>query len=423
MQTLPIELINEILYYLPLNELWRHYKTCRANADPLSHIFLAALRRSHKFELSSTEFQQELTIQLAELENRVIDGRRRRDNHKNTCVENLAKHDAKSICKYFDQIACSKHDRESSPEKCIDSLIFHLDEVASAILRQCLDMTRIPTTLVTLHFKICQYLLSPWISPVPRTYTRLYRFLRSLSYDQCGELYSKLESSLWDRSHKAFMIMMKRHTNFQQELVVSRTTASTKDKMFDRYVLNSHYTHDSLLRISCVCGSILNFDREMLNDPKISEDASSIVELCLSVCVGATSSMSERIMASSCILCFLMKCCKARDEIPSLARAISSSWNSLSMIYERSSRSAAVESVKWEELQVIFRCMQPDILPSKLIILLTDGSDISDVFTTGLIPSKIHQITTDRDDSRTDTPLDFFPMLQKCQMLILEPVS
>lgn len=67
--------------------------------------------------------------------------------------------------------------------------------------------------------------------------------------------------------------------------------------------------------------------------------------------------------------------------------------------------------------------MQSDILPSKLIILLTDGSDISDVFTTGLIPSKIHQITTDRDDSRTDTPFSFFPMLQKCQMLILEPVS
>ncbi|KAG2176335.1 hypothetical protein INT43_005569 [Umbelopsis isabellina] len=413
MQTLPIELINEILYYLPLNELWRHYKTCRANADPLSHIFLAALRRSHKFDLSSTDFQQELTIQLVELENRIIDGKRRRDNHKNTCIENLAKHDAKTICKYFDQTACSKLDRESSPEKCIDSLIFYLDEVASAILRQCLDMTKIPTTLVTLHTKICQYLLSPWISPVPRTYTRLYRFLRSLSYDQCGELYSKLESSLWDISHKAFMVMMKRHTNIQLESTVYQSLPSTNDKIFDRYVLNSHYTHESLLRISCVCGSVLNFDREMLNDSKVSEDASGMVELCLSVCIGATSSISEKILASSCILCFFLKCCKARDEIPSLARAISSTWNDLSIACERSSRCATAESVKWEELQVIFR----------LILLLIDGCDISDVFTTGLIPSKIHRPTTDMDDSHTGTPFSYFPMLQKCQLLILEPVS
>lgn len=373
MQTLPIELINEILYYLPLNELWRHYKTCRADADSLSHIFLAALQRSHKFDLSSTKFQQELTIQLAELENRVLDGRKRRDNHKNTCVENLAKHDAKAICKYFDEIACSKLDRESSPEKCIDSLIFHLDEVASAILRQCLDMTRIPTTLVTLHTKICQYLLSPWISPVPRTYTRLYRFLRSLSYDQCGELYSKLESSLWVISHKAFMMLMNRHTNqLQLEPTISQNSPSTNDKIFDRYVLNSHYTHESLLRISCVCGSVLNFDREMLGDSKVSEDASGMVELCLSVCVSPTSSISEKILASSCILCFLMKCCKARDEIPLLAKAISSSWNDLSIICESSSRSAAVDSEKWEELQVIFRVSIQKIWLSCKMIYITD---------------------------------------------------
>jgi hypothetical protein len=352
MRTLPIELINETLCYLPLNELWRHFKRCKNNADPMHHIFLSALRRSHKFDLSHTGFEHELTVQLAELENRVLDGRKRRDNHKNTCIDNIAKHDAKAICKYFDQAVCSDGDQELSLDYCMDTLIFHINEVAIVILRQCLDMTRIPTTLVTLHFKICQYLLSPWVVPMPRTYSRLYRFLRSLPYEECETLYSKLECSLWNISHEAFMIMMKRHINLQPESVISQTSAFEKDKIFGRYILNSHCTQDSLLRLSCVCGSILNLGGGMINEFKVPDDSPSMFGLCLSVCVGTTTSMAEKILASCCILCFLIKCDNARNSIPSLKKGISSSWEDLLKTWERSSRSAPHYSL---ELELIFK--------------------------------------------------------------------
>ncbi|KAM3588864.1 hypothetical protein VKS41_001299 [Umbelopsis sp. WA50703] len=206
------------------------------------------------------------------------------------------------------------------------------------------------------------------------------------------------------------MIMMKRHINLQTESVISQTSAFEKDKIFGRYILNSHCTQDSLLRLSCVCGSILNLGGGMINEFKVPDDSPSMFGLCLSVCVGTTTSMAEKILASCCILCFLIKCDNARNSIPSLKKGISSSWEDLLKTWERSSRSAPHYSL---ELELIF----------KLILLLMNGDDISDVFKTGLIPFEIHQSLICSANSRSDIPLSSFSMLEKCRLLILEPVS
>jgi hypothetical protein len=69
-------------------------------------------------------------------------------------------------------------------------------------------------------------------------------------------------------------------------------------------------------------------------------------------------------------------------------------------------------------------CTHSDILCfNQLILLLMNGDDISDVFKTGLIPFEIHQSLICSANSRSDIPLSSFSMLEKCRLLILEPVS
>jgi hypothetical protein len=323
MHTLPTELINETLSYLPFHELWRQFKASDYKTDPIKDMTLCSMRRSHGFELSHNGFQHELTMQLAELEIRTQSGRKRNGRHKASCIEYLAKHNAKTICRYFGEAIRKDVDNQATQQRCcMDTLTHYVNEVALSILRQALDMTRIPTTLVTLHFKICQYLLSAWMVPTPRTYRRLHRFLWTLPYSESEELYSSMEGSLWSVAQEAFVIILKTHVNIKIESDKPLSSApSSRSLIFDLYVSQTHSPKESLLRLACICGITLNLGGSVIESFEIFDDPDSMFGLCLSVCESTAYRISDKILASSCILTFLVKSDDALWKLPALAKA------------------------------------------------------------------------------------------------------
>jgi hypothetical protein len=326
MRTLPTELINDILCYLPFHELWKHFKTPSYDSDPLKAMLLCAMRRGHGFELSHRGFQHEITMQLAELEVRIRDGKRQRKSrkHKASCIEYLAKHNAKTICKYFSQ-TMSK-DSDDKQRCCMDTLVHYVNEVALAILRQCLDMTTIPSTLVTLHFKICQYLLSAWNSPTPRTYHHLHGFLWSLPYSESEELFSSLEGSLWFVAQEAFNDLLICYLDQKIDPTSLPLLPSTpsKDKIFSLYVVQTQSPRESLMRLAIFCGIIMNLGGSIIESLDTVEDPYSVFELCLSVCESESFNTNDKILASSCILCFSVKSDAVRQAFPTFAKAFES---------------------------------------------------------------------------------------------------
>lgn len=354
MLTLPTELINETLCYLPFHELWRQFKGSDCETYPIKDMILCAMRRSHGFDFAQRGFQHELTMQLAELELRMQSGKKRSGRQKTSCIESLAKHNAKTVCKYFGgAIRNDTNDQAAQQQCCMDALTFYVNEVALAILRQTLDMTRIPTTLVTLHFKICQYLLSAWIAPIPRTYRRLHRFLWTLPYSESEELYSSLESSLWTVAQEAFVYIFKSHLNLKVEFVQPPTPSlSSREKIFELYVSRTHYPKESLLRLACICGINLNLGGGLLENMEILDDADSMFGLSLAVCESATYSINDKLLASSCILCFLVKSDSARWKLPALSKAFECCQRRLQVCLQGD---AAKES---DELQLILKVSQ-----------------------------------------------------------------
>ncbi|CAO3680817.1 unnamed protein product [Umbelopsis ramanniana] len=406
MRTLPTELINEILCYLPFQELWKLFKTSSHDADPLKGMVICAMRRAHGFEFTQRGFQHEITIQLAELETRIQDGNRKARKHKASCIESLAKHNSKTICKYFDQTLFTEVDDKQ--RCCMDTLIHYVNEVALSILRQSLNMTTIPVTLVTLHFKICQYLLSAWEAPTARTYQRLHGFLWSLPYNESVELFSSLEGSLWFVSQEAFVDILKQNIGLKSDRPTTRISSSgtsSKDKIFDLYVSKTHAPKDALIRIAIICGIYMDLGGSIVESPGTIEYPNDMFALCFSVCESEAYRITDKILVSSCILCFLIKCDSSRWTLPTFAKTLES-WQL------RSEACLQQDHVKEsEELQLIL----------KLICSLDNGYNVSKLLKGDVIPleSEFYQIAAQRSIS-TALRFSSFSTIAQCQSLLYD---
>ncbi|KAG2187452.1 hypothetical protein INT44_005140 [Umbelopsis vinacea] len=403
MRTLPTELINEILCYLPFQDLWKLFKTPTYDADPLKGMLLCAMRRAHGFEFSHQGFQHEITMQLAALEIRIRDGKRKARKHKASCIESLAKHNSKTICKYFDQTFSQEVDNKQ--RCCMDTLIHYVNEIALVILRQSLNMTTIPVTLVTLHFKICQYLLSAWEAPTPRTYQRLHSFLWSLPYNESVELFSSLEGSLWFVSQEAFVDILKRNLGLKNDGPTTRFSAtSSKDKIFDLYVSRTHSPKEALIRIAIICGIYMNLGGSIVESPGTIEDPNDMFALCFTVCESEAFNANDKILVSSCILCFLIKCDSSRWTLPTFGKTMES-WQL------RAEACLQQDNVQEsEELQLIL----------KLICSLDNGFNVSKLLKDDIIPlgSEFYQIA---QRSKSTAPrFSSFSTIAQCQSLLYD---